>query len=148
MKTNRRNFLGLLGIGSVSAPLAAKTAADQEIASLTSLAGYARPALSGGGGISSEGPPQGNDSCLKMSDYLKVFGKLPVHIERDVRERSKYIAFLDPDIACKRSWSLNVKIAAQQQRNYDKEIERYRQMGWYETTQRSFERDMGFRWTW
>jgi HNH endonuclease len=37
MKANRRGFLGLLGIGAVSAPLAAKAAAESEMMKLTAL---------------------------------------------------------------------------------------------------------------
>lgn len=148
MRTNRRSFLGLLGVGTVSAPLAAKAAAEQEIASLTALAGQCGPALASGSGLSIDSMPANNDGYIKMAEYLRIFGKLPEHIERDVRDRSRYVSVLDPDIACKKSWSLCVKIAAQRERNYANEIERYQKMGWYEQTAQSFTKKMGFRWLW
>lgn len=148
MRTNRRKFLSYLGVGAASAPLAAKAAA----AELTTLAGHAATPLAVGSGIAPPGIPQSIEDQAKlhirMSDYVRMFGKLPDHVERDVRERSRWVGHLDPDIASKLSWSLNVKIAEQRQRNYQREIDRYRDMGWYEKSQSAFQQLTGFRWGW
>lgn len=51
--------------------------------------------------------------------------KLPDHVERTIRRDTQHVSMLDPDIASKRSWSLNVKVATQRQRNYEKAVEQH-----------------------
>lgn len=158
MSIGRRTFLRVFGMSAVSAPVAANAAAQQlmqaEMAALTTLAGHSRSPLSVGGhsGMESQAPmsgtTQGESPYVGMSDYLKLFGKLPSHIEHDVRERTKSVYHLDPDIANKRSWSLSVKILTQAQRNYERDVERYRMLGSYEKAQNAFEKLAGFRWQW
>lgn len=152
MRVGRRNFLRLLGIGGASAPAIAKATS---VEALTTLAGHCAPPLAVGTSIGTPRPAldienseESASSYIRMSDYLKLFGKLPEHIERDVRERSKYVGHLDPDIAALHSFSLNAKIAWQRERNYEREVERFRHMGWYESAQSAFSRLTGFRWQW
>ena len=148
-KVGRRGFMGLIGLGAVSGPLAARQAAQAEIAKLTTLAGPSVMPMASGQGIGTGGPPvDESQQYIKMSNYLKVFGRLPEHIEYNVRERSKSVYHLDSDIAALRSFSLAAKIAWQRERNYEKEVERYRRMGWYEMAQNSFHKLAGFRWSW
>lgn len=156
MNIGRRSFLRMIGVGGVSVPLAAKAAVEAEVAALTTLAGHNatpmnRAVLGGGAGPPASGgygQTGGVSPQIQMADYLKLWGSLPAHIERDVRERSKNVYHLDHDIANKRSWSLSVKIATQAQRNYDRDVQRYHHSGAYERAQGLFEKISGFRWQW
>lgn len=149
MRLGRRSFLRFLG----AAPAVAQTVSAE---ALTSLAGAHAPPLADGNTIAgSVGGSPLSDSIeeqrriyTSMSDYIRVWGGLPAHVERDVRERSRYVGHLDPDIAALRSFSLNVKIAWQRERNFEKELERYRHAGWYEQAQSTFAKLTGFRWQW
>jgi hypothetical protein len=152
MKANRRGFLGLLGIGAVSAPLAAKAAADAEIAKLTMLRNSdvlsAGSIPSNGYGAPCQSAEDYVSPYIKVDNYLKLWGKLPEFVESDLRERAKTVYHLDPDIACKRSWSLNAKIHEQRQRNYKMNIERYKITGKHELAQSAFKKLTGFEWPW
>lgn len=125
----RRSVLALLGIGSVSAPLAAKAAAEAEIAKLAGITTALTPA--GMGGPPSQASTIGPNGGLKwlpweertrlVAAYAKTFGILSV-MEDDFRDRAKSISQLDLDIASKKSWSLAAKIHEQRRRNYDRLI--------------------------
>lgn len=161
MIPNRRGFLRLLGIGAASAPvsaLAAKQALTQNIASLTAVGGRTM-SLSAGINRAGEPPTAGSSQAvqglnswvhphIRMADYIRVFGRVPEHVDADMRERARNIFFLDPDIANKHSWSLSVKILTQQQRQYERELERYKRQGWHEKAQEQFSKLFGFRWSW
>lgn len=158
MRTNRRRFLSLLGIGAASAPLAVKAAADAEIASLTGLQ-YRQGALALSGVVADDygGATAASGQLIKGSyqspyvgahNYLKVWGKLPDFIEANVRERSKGVHALDYDIACKKSWSMAAKIHEQRKRNYDRMIEQYSVNGKHELAQNAFQKLTGFQWPW
>jgi len=71
----------------------------------------------------------------KPGIYIRLFG-VPAHIERSVKERSKYIDHLDFDIVNKRSWSLAAKVHEQRQRNYARSMEHYRDFNWYAAADR------------
>lgn len=151
----RRSFLRILGLAAPGAPLAAKAAVDAEIAKLaipgnypSALAGVAKYGL-GDLGPAAQGqiaPKDWVHPHIQMGDYIKLFGRLPQHVEQNVRNRSQYVTHLDPDIANKRSWSMSVKIATQRQRNYEREVERYQNMSYYERAQQGFFKLAGFRW--
>ena len=141
----RRRFLKLLGVGTASAPLAAKEMTEKQLASLTSLRGNYVPALAQGA-LNSPRMAEGLETFANMRAFIKIYGRLPKHVERQVHENSKHVHALDPDIACKRSWSLNVKIMTQQQRNYQHEVKRFESMGWFDEAQEQFEKTTGFRW--
>lgn len=151
MKPNRRSFLGLLGIGAVSAPLAAKAAADAEIANLTGL--RRTSLLAAGRSSESYGIPMtAADGCInpyiRAHSFIKTWGKLPDFVEDNVRERAKTVHYLDPDIACKRSWSMNAKIQEQRKRNFEYELSRYEYTGKYELAQSAFSKLTGWQWPW
>lgn len=152
MKANRRGFLGLLGVGVVSAPLAAKAAAEAEISNLTGLRGTQALAvgISGSTPISSGiGVGSGCVSEYTLADnYLNLWGKLPSFVEDSLKERSKTVFHLDPDIACKKSWSLNVKIQEQRQRNFQRELIRIKRNGKYDAAQSAFQKVTGWQWPW
>lgn len=146
----RRRFLRLLGLGTASAPLAAKSV-EAEMMSLTSLRGHGVSPLAPGVvgfGAPSSMDEDGVNPQLRMADYLELWGKLPRHVERQVRENANYVQALDPDLAAKRSWSLSVKIADQRQRNYNGLIGNYKKNGDYERAQVAFKKLVGFRWPW
>ena len=149
MKPNRRKFLSLLGVSTAAGPLAARVAAESEIANLTTLKGFplsvgveaqSYPQQAGVIGYNEESP------YIQAQKYLKLWGKLPQFVDDNIRERAKNVSYLDTDIACKKSWSLNVKIAAQRERNYQNEIKRYVNSGAYESAQSMFRKLTGFSW--
>lgn len=143
----RRRFLKLLGVGTAAAPLAAKVAAEEEVKGLTLMRGYQAPPLAQAFNEAAPSMYGGNELYAKSVDYMRVFG-LPKHFEKQLRERAKHVHCLDPDIACKKSWSLNVKIQEQRQRNFKAQLKSYEDAGWYEKAQQNFEKVTGFRWIW
>ena len=152
--TNRRKFLSLLGIGAASAPLAAKAASDAIVAqgagmSLTGLgqAGLGLP-TNYGLPMVDEGPfiPY-EKRLLHAADYIKMFG-LPKVIEEGFKDQAKCVLSLDPDIACKQSWSMSIKIMTQRQRNYDRLVERIKVSGWQERGKQTLKKALGFDWPW
>lgn len=124
MKVGRRRFLSFLG----AAPLAAKVAAEGAASQLIGLQGMSIPSAPVMASISG-GMPQTIDSGgtykAKVLRFLAQ-NSLPDWLEADIRKRNFNVGYLDPDIVSKKSWSLNVKIATQRQRN----IERARKDIW------------------
>jgi hypothetical protein len=150
MKPNRRRFLSLMGIGAASAPLAAKVAADAEIAK---LAGISNDTLASTGlGFYGGGPPSDisgglthKQMLIGASDYIKMFG-IPEVVEFELRDQSKWISSLDPDIACKKSWSMSVKLLEQRHRNYARAVERIKSTGWQQKKRSAIKTLLGFEW--
>ena len=144
----RRKFLALLGIGTASAPLAAKAAADAEILALTNF--RYTSALASGNAMPGTNVPQAQDlaASQKATNYLSLMGRVPDFVECEARASASYVSSLDPDIACKRSWSMCVKIQEQRKRNYDRIMERWRTMGPQDAARQKFKQTMGFDWPW
>lgn len=149
MRTNRRGFLGLFGVSVVSAPLAAKVAADEVLAKQSGIQYLAPSGLSG----ASDGPPSMSavsnmpyhHRVTKTIDYIKIFG-IPDFIKKETRERSKWVGALDPDIACKKSWSMSVKIMTQRQRNYDNILASWEHAHSYTKGRSKLASLLGFEW--
>lgn len=144
----RRKFMQLLGIGTASAPLAARAAAEAEMGR---LAGLSQTVLAANYPTTEGGAPESigggvSDNLVKMSHYMKLVGKIPSHVEREIRERTKQVYCFDPDILAKKSWSFSVKIQEQRQRNYQRELARFNDIGWYDMAQEKFAKVAGFRW--
>lgn len=150
---NRRRFLSLLGVSTVAGPLAVKAAAEAESASLMNMVTTGL-----GAGYSAFGPPvesatQGGDyvsyedRVIGVSDYIKMFG-VPKSIEETYRLNSQYVGALDPDLACKRSWSMCVKIQEQRQRNYQRQMEQLTQRGIQQRAFKTIKTVLGFDWPW
>lgn len=137
----RRKMLGLLGM----TPLAAKAAAEQEVAGLTQLRGSPLPRGRLPDPIELPGMNSRADHTSQLATYVRTFG-LPAHVEREVRRQARYVTSLDPDIACKRSWSLNVKIQHQRERNVEYQIERYAERDWWQKAQKQFKVMTGLDW--
>lgn len=157
MRTNRRRFLSLLGVSTAAAPLAAKAALDESIARQTGLD------LIGSrvGGMGGMGAPASmseqakgyaqylpyEDRVKKSVAWMKLVG-FPDFMERQIRENSKWVQGLDPDIAAKRSWSMSVKIQEQRVRNYDRQRKSY-EFHSENLVKKSFiEKTLGFEWPW
>lgn len=148
MKTSRRTFFAWMGI----TPLAAKAAADAkmaEVAGIWSVDGLGDVSLGLGNGI---GLPMETGSAMTYEkrlagahDYIKMFG-IPAVQETEMRDRSRYVSNLDPDIACKRSWSMSVKITAQRERNYEREVQRLKTTGWQFRQRDALKKLLGFEW--
>lgn len=129
----RRKFLKALGI----TPLAAKAAAEKEMAGLA-IRGWNDAPLSVGASLMQYGPNEtGPSRFASMASYVRMFG-LPAHVERQCRENARRVMHLDPDLAAKKSWSFSVKVQEQQQRNYQRQVELYREMDWWEKAQKTF----------
>lgn len=150
MLANRRRFLSLLGVGAASAPLAAKAAADAEIAKLANIGAYGIQV----GGIELPGVPQAlqqvysyEQTIVKASDYIKLFG-IPDVIKQRIRDNSQYVHGLDVDLASKKSWSMAVKIQEQRTRNYNRQIKEMEAAGWKERGRQALQKTMGFTWPW
>lgn len=146
----RRSFLKLIG----AAPIAAKATADAELAKASGInvsgVGNASLGLAGGGGAMPSALADGvtyEQRLIGATDYIKMFG-VPDVINFELRDRAKYVSALDPDIACKASWSMSVKIMTQRQRNYDRELERLMTSGWQQRGRIALKKLTGFDWPW
>lgn len=150
--TDRRRFLSLMGIGAASAPLAARELADGKIADLAGI--QTNGDLSSGQGLSDASSDlvcadkSRRRAIESATKYLLKHGKLPDHVEEKMRDDARHVHSLEYDIANKRSWSLAVKVQAQRQRNYEREVNRYRKGGSYSETQKAFKAITGFEWPW
>jgi hypothetical protein len=155
MKANRRSFLGLLGVGAASAPLAAKAVADTEIAKLAGISTNGFGAgIAGVGGVMPDVDAYDvtrhvsyEKRIVGAADYVKMFG-VPKVIEDNFRLNAKYVHGLDIDIACKRSWSMSVKVMTQQQRNYERQIADITKQGVKQRGLKMIKDVLGFDWPW
>jgi hypothetical protein len=150
---NRRSFLSLLGVGAAAGPLAVKAAADAEIGKLSGIS-YNALASTGLGLAGGQPVPSLYDAANGMSysqqlinaaHYVKIFG-LPEFVEFELRDQSKWINSLDPDIACKKSWSMSVKILEQRERNYQRAVDRMHRTGWQQEKRSAIKTILGFAW--
>jgi hypothetical protein len=82
---------------------------------------------------------------LGAANYIKMFG-VPEFVEYELRDQSKYVQCLDPDIACKKSWSMSVKIMTQKERNYQKSLERINKSEWQQNKRNAIKTILGFEW--
>jgi len=148
----RRTFLSLLG----AAPIAGKAAADAEIAKATGIwtadgLGNASMGLIGGIEVAPPSTVGENIAYEKRltgaADYIKAFG-LPEVVRFELQDRAKYVSALDPDIACKRSWSMAVKIMTQRERNFEREVKRMEMSGWQQRKKSLLKGVLGFDWPW
>lgn len=153
ISATRRRFFAFAG----ATPLAAKAAADRAIAEASGvfhLNGLGDASV----GIAGGGPPATGDAMggafvpyekrvTGAGEYLKVFG-MPDWVEYQLRDNARYVNSLDHDLACKRSWSMSVKIAEQRQRNYRKAVERMHKSAWTYRGRTAIQKLLGFEWPW
>ncbi len=148
----RRSFLALMG----AAPIAGKAAADAEIAKSIGLtmnglgsASLGLPGCAPGSlGLEQSGQYIPYEKRLVgAADYIKMFG-IPETMEVQMRSDARSVFNLDPDIACKTSWSMSVKIMTQRQRNYSRAVERIKVAGWQERGRQTLTKLLGFDWPW
>lgn len=158
MKSNRRRFLGLLGVGVAAGPLAAKQALDASIADQAglNLLGAAGGGFTSGGLPASQGmqarslPNQyipHDQKVSKAIGYLKTFG-VPEFFEKELRSRAMWVEKLDPDIASKKSWSMSVKIMTQRERSYQRYLRAYYDSSSMFKSKGIIEKLLGFEWIW
>lgn len=152
MKTNRRKFLSLLGVGVAGAPIAAKAALDESIlkqvgVTTQSFTGGAS-SMNGPMSASIGGPTSGltyAQTVSRASTWIKMMG-MPKDLEKEFRERARYVHALDPDIAAKRSWSMSVKLMSQRERNYERQVEALHATASYYGVREKMEKLLGFQW--
>jgi hypothetical protein len=139
----------MLGLAPAAAPLAAKGAADAQIAKLAgvvvegaSASQYAAPT-----GAGFPGPDEYNKTRIAASEYVKMVG-VPDFVTEQIRRESQYVSYLDPDLAAKRSWSMSVKIATQRQRNFERRMELLQHSGWQARSSMAFKKLTGWDWPW
>ena len=147
MKLARRKFFSLVA----SAPIAAKAAVDASIAecagiNVTGINGHAVPPASGMGA----GPQNVSDyqnGVISASKYVRLMG-FPDFMERELREQSRYVYALDPDIAVKKSWSMAAKIQTQRQRNFERLKQGIHSDARRFETRSTFKKVTGWDWPW
>lgn len=143
----RRSFLKVMGIGTAAAPLAVKVAAEQEVANLTSLKGATSTWMREPAGLVGTYQTPGESRVGLLSQYVRTFG-LPAYVDDALRRNAKHVSALDPDIAAKKSWSLNVKIQEQRHRNYMTQVDHYRNRDRWDGAAQSFKTLTGLDWYW
>lgn len=114
---SRRSFLKLIRFAP-AAPLAAKAAAEKAAADLAGVSlagGFPAPMM---GALS--GPPTSEgDWKAKVVRFLAQ-RTLPSWVDEHLQITHRHVGALDPDIASKKSWSFQVKVATQRQRNIER----------------------------
>lgn len=143
MKPTRRSFFALAGV----TPFAAKATVDAEIAKSAAIGitGMGDTTFGLGGGLPDAGDFE--KKLVATADYIKMFGIPPV-IEQDIRVRARSVYALDPDLACKQSWSMSVKILTQRQRNYQRMVDQMKDAGWQQRGRAALKKLIGFNWPW
>lgn len=116
MSLGRRAFLRVAALS----PLAAKKAAETTAAELsgTITAGHGNWHGSGAG-VPSNAPDVTKDTWRKLLSNAAQRAEAESVMFEDERK----VGFIDPDIACARSYSLNAKIAYQRQRNVERRLQ-------------------------
>lgn len=130
-------------------PIAAKSAVDAELAKQAGLHAANGLGMSGSYGVPAGVISDNTSYENRVSDavkYIKAFG-VPDFMEREIRSRSRYVSALDPDIACKKSWSMSVKIMTQRQRQYDRDLEATTKNDWL-VGRSAIKKILGFDWPW
>lgn len=119
MSIGRRQFLKAMAASPVAGKqLAGEVNAQFEQLSVGRLGGGS-PLMNDWKSAAPAGIPYIDGTLSVVSRYVALMG-IPGFVEDDIRERARFVHSLDPDIACKRSWSFAVKIATQRQRNYER----------------------------
>ena len=148
MNLSRRSFAKALGLAPVAAPLAAKAAADAEIAKLIGISSVA-PQFEYG--VSTAGVPQSSfdydKARIAAAQYAKNVG-LPDFVRESMRRNSQYVGALDPDLAAKKSWSMSVKILTQRERNLERSIAALQYGALQSQGTMMFKKLTGWDWPW
>lgn len=149
MTVGRRSFLRLFA----ASPLAAKAARDEVIGNLTGMAANGIAGLGHGGNPSA---PYGSPSSIgdvapdvrrsRLMDWFRRSALPDWEVER-IKRDLLHVYALDPDIAALRSFSMNVKIGIQRERNIERHIEGLKGQSAYEQMREDFRAKHGF-WFW
>lgn len=116
---NRRKLISLLGLAPVAAPLAAKAMADSATANLAAVSLAPGQGTYGNAGV----PSSSNEATREEARIALMNPAIRAEVESMLFKQERRVSFIDPDIACHRSFSLNAKIAFQRQRNVAREID-------------------------
>lgn len=160
ISATRRMFFGWMG----SSAIAAKTAADQVIADAAGfgqggLVGLGNSAMHYAYGEPADANMDASPSTVGKRQYthaerLVEAGKyitqhgIPPYLEERYRDEVRVVYALDPDIACKRSWSMSVKIATQRERNYHRRVQHSIDLGKQQMAKNALSKLLGFTWPW
>ena len=131
-------------------PLATRIAGDEAIANLTELHGRP-PGLGGSAGHGVPGPSQSSGlsprkRASKLFSFLRQFGLPQWELDR-IRRDNRSVYSLDPDIAALRSFSLNVKIGMQRERNIERAVTNMKEYAARAAQEETFRERHGF-WLW
>jgi hypothetical protein len=112
---SKRSFLKFMGGAAVGGKHVAKQIAEQAGVSFGT----------GNGGYLGCGDPSalssGDAGGMTLGKWL-MKNALPSWKLEEIRQNSKRVHFLDPDLAALQSFSMTAKIGIQQQRNFDRSI--------------------------
>ncbi len=139
----RRRFFSFVG----ASPLAARAAAEKGMAEVIGINANGLGNPNSGGAPLGGGDDSYRDQIIASGRFVETFG-IPEVIESVIREQSRWVASLDPDIANKRSWSMAVKVMTQRQRNYDREINRIKRRSSHFGGLATLRKIIGFEWPW
>jgi len=139
MEASRRSLLKFLGMAPVAAPMMAKEVAESAASDLIGLSashysGTMGPQLS---------PTSGDTPWKNKVLRFLSSGRIPEWYEEILADRHRQVQALDPDIASKRSWSLNVKISTQRLRNIDRARQAFKNQPKNSLRIRDFEEQWG-----
>lgn len=116
MKLNRRGFLRALP----AAPLAAKAAADAAIMESSNIG---RIGMFPGDQAKNCAPVAYDKNWYDRRKSIFLSPDVGSEIRSFLFEKNRQVQYIDPDIACLRSFSLNAKIAFQRARNVERQFQ-------------------------
>lgn len=125
----RRHFLRMIGVGAVAAPAASKIALKElSEESMSKLSAISQ-------GVGYAGSPGANGSIGAYNVPAETWTKhlrnkvFRAQLEDLLWEKHKQVCFIDPDLACMKSFSLNAKIAFQRRKNVERELKDFGVVG-------------------
>lgn len=137
--TTRRAALKLFSMTPVlGKKMAEKIANDAAIGQLANVAPIPH-------GVMDQAPSvaQGRDWKAKLKSWLRLKQPLPEWYEESIRREYQWVSSLEPDIACKKSWSMAVKIITQRERNVQRALKRMERDMWLDEKRTEFHERYG-----
>mgnify|MGYP001557758136 FL=1 len=125
---NRRSVLGLLGSVPVVGPTLAAKLQHEKLSG--ELSGLQTDGLSYGTGAPSP-PDEYSVAALRQKRAAMQLPWIREVVEASMRDQTRYVGTLDPDLAILKSVSLSAKICYQRERNVQRAISEYgREPSW------------------
>ena len=135
-KVGRRGFLKFMGGAAVGGKQIAVDVAKQ--------AGVTVGLGSGNSDIGAVGVPmQAPGRGISLGKWL-LKNALPEWKVAEIRENSKRVHFLDPDLSALHSFSMAAKIGIQQQRNFERQIKAFRDWAFIDEERQAFNQQHDF----